>query len=52
MSQAGSSSENQYQGSFKPKMDNFETSLNYEGLTYKKSSKSTSIQELKRKYAR
>ena len=52
MSQTSSSQENQYQGSFKPKMDNFETSLNYEGLTYKKSSKSTSIQELKRKYAR
>lgn len=37
---------------FTPKMDNFRTSLMYEGLTLKKNSENQSIADLKRKYAR
>lgn len=37
---------------FTPNMDNFKTSLMYEGLILKKSSESKTIEDLKRKYAR
>lgn len=37
---------------FTPKMDNFKTSLKYEGLVLKKSSEGQTIADLKRKYAR
>ncbi|WP_197414310.1 hypothetical protein [Lacimicrobium alkaliphilum] len=37
---------------FTPKMDNFRTSLMYEGLTLKKNPENQSIADLKRKYAR
>ncbi len=37
---------------FTPNVENFKTSLSYEGLTLKEKSKTQSIAELKRKYAR
>jgi hypothetical protein len=37
---------------FVPKMENFETSLMYEGLSVKKENKQKSIAELRQKYAR
>ena len=37
---------------FTPKMDNYKTSLGYEGLTLKPADENLSIEELKRKYAR
>lgn len=39
-------------GRFTPNMENFKTSLKYEGLTLKNEKKNKSIQELKRQYAR
>ncbi|WP_016958479.1 hypothetical protein [Enterovibrio norvegicus] len=43
-------SENQTQ--FKPKIENFKTSLAYEGLSLNKTNKNRSIEELKQAYAR
>ncbi|WP_187327376.1 hypothetical protein [Shewanella mangrovi] len=37
---------------FTPKMENYKTSLTYEGLALKKADENLSIAELKRKYAR
>ncbi|QSX34172.1 hypothetical protein JYB87_02685 [Shewanella avicenniae] len=37
---------------FKPKMENYKTSLGYEGLALKNTDENLSIEELKRKYAR
>ena len=37
---------------FTPNLENFKTSLSYEGLVFKEKSKTHSIAELKRKYAR
>ena len=39
-------------GSFVPKMDNFKTSLMYEGLKLKDSVDGQTVASLKRKYAR
>jgi hypothetical protein len=37
---------------FTPNLDNFRTSLSYEGLNLKQKAKSQTIADLKRKYAR
>lgn len=37
---------------FKPRLNNFEVSLSYEGLSLKKASQNKSIDELKHQYAR
>ena len=52
MKQIQLASEKKLNDEFVPKVENFETSLKYEGLGIKKENKNKSIRELQQKYAR
>ena len=52
MTKQATSTKPKKQGRFVPDMDNFKTSLAYEGMTLKQGWEPKNITELKRKYAR
>ncbi len=52
MTKKETSSKSKRQARFVPDMDNFRTSLAYEGMTLKQGWESKGLAELKRKYAR